>query len=432
MTLARSPLWHPFTQHALAAPELFIERAAGSYLYTKDGRAILDAISSWWVNIYGHCHPKIVEAVQRQSAKLEQVIFAGFTHEPAEELAQSLLKVTHNAFSNVFLSDSGSTSVEVALKMAIGYWHHQGLPRKKIIALEDGYHGDTFGAMSVGERSVFNAGYEPFLFDVMRLPFPKDESGANTLAALETILSGYADDVAAIILEPLVLGAGRMRMYAPPLFKALVDRARSQGILVIADEVMTGWGRTGTRFAYEQAGAVPDILCLSKGLTGGFLPLGATLATGAIYQSFYSTDRRKTFFHSSSFTGNALACAAANAAIAIWEDEGVEKKISRLSAFHKKALARLGGRADIANLRQIGTIAAFDIVGDESGYLANIGPELYRFFLENNVLLRPLGNTIYIMPPYCFSDGELETVYDTIGRALDRFAGSGKNARESA
>jgi adenosylmethionine-8-amino-7-oxononanoate aminotransferase len=420
--VSSSPLWHPFTQHAIAAPEIFVERAEGAYLYTKDKRKIIDGISSWWVNTHGHCHPKIVKAVQEQAATLEQVIFAGFTHEPAERLAEKLLRVAPQGLTRVFYSDSGSTAVEVALKMSVGYWQNKGTPRHKIVALEDGYHGDTFGAMAVGARSVFSASYEPLLFDVERLPFPRAGAEEKTVHAFETLLKKEAKTIAALILEPLLLGAGGMKMYSAATLKALHDLCQKYDVHLIADEVLTGWGRTGTRFACEQAGITPDILCTSKGLTGGFLPLGATLAREEIYQAFYDKDRRKTFFHSSSFTGNPLACAAACASITIWEEEPVQARIHSIAAFHKEALSRFAARSDVENARSLGTVAALDIKVKDEGYLAEIGPALYRFFLSRNVLLRPLGNTIYVLPPYCVSMDDLKTIYDTIEDALNTYA----------
>jgi adenosylmethionine-8-amino-7-oxononanoate aminotransferase len=403
-------VWHPFTQHALAGPEIEIERAEGAYLYAKDGRKIIDVISSWWVNTHGHCHPEIVKAVQTQASKLEQVIFAGFTHEPAEELAEKLLCVTKNNFSHVFYSDSGSTAVEVALKMAIGFWQHSGKPRKTVVALEGGYHGDTFGGMSAGGRGLFSDVYKDFLFDVAHLPFDDMEK------SFEKILKG--GDVAALILEPLVLAAGGMKFYSPETLQKLSALCKKYDTLLIADEVMTGFGRTGTMFACEQAQIWPDIMCLSKGLTGGFLPMGATLCTSKIYDAFYQKDRSKMFFHSSSYTGNVLACAAALASLKIWEAEPVMARIASISAAHRGAVKRFQKRPDVENVRSLGTIFALDVKAS-GGYLSAVGLKLYEFFMEHNVLLRPLGNTVYILPPYCITEEELDHVYGIIDIALD-------------
>lgn len=331
-----SPIWHPFTQHALFPDSIAIERAAGATLYTKDGRSLIDGISSWWVNTHGHCHPKIVEAVREQAGKLEQVIFAGFTHDPAENLAAKLLERTRRTLGEgldyIFFSDSGSTAVEVALKMAIGHFKHTGQDKRRtIVALEGAYHGDTFGTMAAGARGVFSAPYEPYLFDVEFLPL------GNAAAAFEKLLVTKGDTIAALIVEPLVQGAVGMVMYEPETLKALVDLCRKHGVLLIADEVMTGFGRTGTFFACEQAGIVPDLMCLSKGLTGGFLPMGLTLASRDIYNAFYAPDRARTFYHSTSFTGNALSCAAALASLEIWDEEPVQERIQAIEASHSKA-----------------------------------------------------------------------------------------------
>jgi adenosylmethionine---8-amino-7-oxononanoate aminotransferase len=418
MTASPSPLWHPFTQHGLPGSEIFVERAEGAYLWTRDGKRIIDAISSWWVNIHGHCHPALVEAVQRQAGRLDQVIFAGFTHGPAEELAEDLLRMVHPSLRYVFLSDSGSTAVEVAVKMALGYWTHIGRPRRRIIAMEHGYHGDTFGAMALGARSVFNSVYEPYLFEADRLPFPEAGRESRTLEALEALLRGAPEDYAALIIEPLVLGAGGMLMYSASTLREIKTLCERYGVLLIADEVMTGWGRTGARFACDKAGVAPDILCLSKGLTGGFLPIGATLCRSALYDAYYSTDRARTFWHSSSFTGNPLSCAAALANLRLWRELDTDARVAEVSAMQTEQLDGLRDEPLAHNLRQCGTITALDIRQDEAGYLAPVGPALYKFFLNRGVLLRPLGATVYVLPPYCVTKGDLDDVYTAIRQAL--------------
>lgn len=412
-----SPIWHPMTQHALSGPAVNIDRAEGAYLYTKDNRKIIDAISSWWVITHGHCHPKIVEAVKAQAGKLEQVIFAGFTHAPAEKLAEKLLSISALEHEHVFFSDSGSTAVEVALKMAIGYFKHTGNPKRTIVALDGAYHGDTFGTMSTGSRGVFNDVYESFLFDVEHLPFPSEGLEQKTLKAFETLLK--KGDVAALIVEPIVQGAAGMRIYSPETLAGLSALCKQYDALLITDEVMTGFGRTGTRFAAEHAGIAPDLVCLSKGLTGGFLPMGATLCTGAIYDAFYQKDRAKMFFHSTSFTGNPLACAAALANLEIWESEPTFDRIQNIGKHHGKAAEWFAARADVAGTRHIGSIFALDVKDDVHGYLSTLGPALYDFFMAHDVLLRPIGNTVYILPPYCVTDEDLEKIYDTLWRSLD-------------
>jgi adenosylmethionine-8-amino-7-oxononanoate aminotransferase len=409
---SHSPIWHPFTQHALQPDATFITRGDGAWLETPDGRRILDAISSWWVVTHGHRHPRIVSAIKEQADKLDQVIFASFTHEPAERLAEKLIKLAPEGLSHVFYSDSGSTAVEVAMKMALGYWRNQGTPRSRIIALEHAYHGDTVGTMSAGARGVLNAAYEPLLFDVARIPFPVAGRERTTLDALEAHCAN--DTAAALIVEPLVLGAGGMLMYTPGMLSAMKCICEAHGTLFIADEVMTGWGRTGTFLACEQAPITPDILCLAKGITGGSLPLAATLCSRAIFDAHYSEDRSKTFFHSSSYTANPLACAAAVANAEIWETEPVRERLGALCDLQARHRARLAEDLRFENVRRAGTIVAADLKVKDAGYLAEVGPRLYGYFLERGVLLRPLGNTIYVMPPYCITAGELDLVYGAI------------------
>ena len=418
-----SPVWHPFTQHGLRDPIPVVERGDGAALYTQDGRRIIDAISSWWVTTHGHNHPRIIAAIADQAQKLDQVIFAGWTHEPAETLARGLTQIMPRALEYVFFCDSGSTSVEVALKMALGFWHNRGETRHRILVLQHSYHGDTIGAMSVGERGIYNRSYQPLLFDVGTIPFPHAGAEQATYDALEHACR--SGEIAAFIVEPLVLGAGGMLIYAPAVLAQMRAICAQYGVLFIADEVMTGWGRTGTFLACEQAGVVPDILCLAKGLTGGSMPLAVTMASAQVYDAHYSADRSKQFFHSSSFTANPIACAAANANLAIWRDEPVLERIATLAAREAAGFARIvdarnGGRPGITNLRQCGTIIAFDIDAEDAGYLSQLGPRLLASFRDQDILLRPLGNTIYLMPPYCISQADLDTVFAAIEVALDQ------------
>jgi adenosylmethionine---8-amino-7-oxononanoate aminotransferase len=412
-----SPVWHPFTQHALQPLALEIAAAEGAWLEAADGRRILDAISSWWVITHGHCHPHIVAAVKAQAETLDQVIFAGFTHAPGEHLARGLIELAPPGLCHVFYSDSGSTAVEVALKMALGFWHNTGEPRHRILALEHGYHGDTIGGMSVGARGVFNAPYAPLLFEVTRIPPPVPGREQEAFAALEAACRG--EPVAALIAEPLILGAGGMLIYSADALAQMKRICERHGVLFIADEVMTGWGRTGTLFASEQANITPDVLCLAKGITGGALPLAATLCTAPIFEAHLSKERSKTFFHSSSYTANPLACAAAVANLEIWRREPVRERIVALGNRQATHLARFQGDKRFSHLRRIGTIAALDLDVSDAGYLAQIGPKLYDFFMQRGVLLRPLGNTVYVMPPYCTTDAELDLIYDAIRAAAD-------------
>lgn len=413
----RSSVWHPFTQHALETEFPCVTRTAGAYLETADGRRILDAISSWWVVTHQHRHPAIVEAIRSTANELDQVIFAGFTHEPAERLAAGLARLAPAGLDRVFFSDSGSTSVEVALKMALGFFRNRGMNRPRIAVMQHSYHGDTIGAMSIGARGVFNAAYEPLLFDVDSIPFPAPGCEQATLDRFEALARNGR--LAALIVEPLVLGAGGMLMYPPSVLAELKQIAQASGTLMILDEVMTGWGRTGTVFACEQAGISPDILCTSKGLTGGAIPLAATLATEEIFRAHLSRDRSRTFYHSSSYTANPIACAAAVANIGIWRDEPVLARIDALSRAQAERASRFHGDPRFADVRVCGTIAAFDLRVAEGGYLAGIGPRLRAFFLANDLLVRPLGNVIYLMPPYCITAEELDRLYDAIDAAAD-------------
>ncbi|NCT40260.1 MAG: adenosylmethionine--8-amino-7-oxononanoate transaminase [Alphaproteobacteria bacterium] len=428
-----SPVWHPMTQHKVFGPAVHIERAEGAYLYQRNGKKIIDGISSWWVNTHGHCHPKIVAAVQEQVGKLEQVIFAGFTHEPAEKLTRKLLSAVKSRFHRMqgkriefaFYSDSGSTAIEVAMKMAAGYFAQNGDPRTKILALEGGYHGDTFGTMSAGARGVFNQMYAPFLFDVAHLPFPHEGKEEQVLAKLDAWLKKHGEECAAFIFEPIVQGAAGMQVYSGDVLSKMAAKCREYGILLIADEVMTGFGRTGTMFASEQANIIPDFLCLSKGLTGGFLPMGATLTHRDIYKAFYHDEKSKQFFHSTSFTANPMACAAALASLEIWEEEDVLADVARIEGEHLKAAAWYMARPDVLDVRVKGGIFAVDVRDDVSGYLSSIATDIYDFMLENGVLLRPIGNTVYILPPYCIKNKDLEIIYETLWRSLDSLRNEG-------
>ena len=408
----RSAVWHPFTQHALEPPMRRITSTDGAHLIDEDGNRLLDAISSWWVITHGHRHPRIMEAIRAATETYDQIIFAEFTHEPAERLAKGLIEIAPAGLRHVFYSDSGSTSVEVAIKMALGYFHNQGEVRDRIVVMEGSYHGDTIGTMSAGERGVFNAAYEPLLFGVDRLPFPNLGREQETLDRFEAICR--AGRVAALLIEPLILGAGGMKVYAASLLAGLKQIAVQYGCLLIADEVMTGWGRTGTMFACERAAITPDILCTSKGLTGGAVPLAATLATAEIFDAHLSTDRRKTFFHSSSYTANPIACAAAVANLDVWRSEPVFDRIRAIEETHRQQLARFEGDARFTGIRQAGTIAALDLVVPAGGYLAEAGPRMRNLFRERGLLIRPLGNVLYLMPPYCVTEQELASAYDAI------------------
>ena len=418
--MIRSPVWHPFTQHGLAEPVPLVERAEGALLFTRDGRRVVDAISSWWVVTHGHCHPRITAAIAGQAGRLDQLIFAGWTHEPAEQLAAGLVTTINGvlgsaALGHVFFSDSGSTCVEVALKMALGYWARRRAARHRILVLEHSYHGDTIGAMSVGARGVFNRTYAPLLFDVGTIPFPTSGLEQTCLAALEAACAREAP--AAFLVEPLLLGAGGMLTYPASVLAEMRRICAHYGVLFIADEVMTGWGRTGTLLACEQAGVIPDVLCLAKGLTGGSLPLAVTMASEALFEAHWSDDRADMFYHSSSYTANAIACAAANANLAIWREEPVAERIADLAVRQAAGLAALAQVPGLTAPRQAGTIIAVDVGAPGAGYLSDLAPRLAAQFRDADVLLRPLGNTIYAMPPYCITPADLARVHAAMADA---------------
>ncbi|MCQ0971061.1 adenosylmethionine--8-amino-7-oxononanoate transaminase [Paracoccus sp. TK19116] len=406
-----SAVWHPFTQHATEPAPPRIVKAEGAYLTTDDGRQLIDAISSWWVTTHGHRQPQIMQAIRETSDQLDQIIFAGLTHDPADRLADALVEMAPEGLTRVFYSDSGSTAVEVGLKMALGYWRHTGGTRQRIAVMEHSYHGDTIGTMSVGERGVFNAAYEPLMFRVDRIPFPQGD-GRATLDAFEALAAG--GEIAALIVEPLVLGAGGMMMYPAAVLRGLADICHRHDVLLVADEVMTGWGRTGQMWACDHAGVSPDILCTSKGLTGGAIPLAATLASDRVFQAHYSTDRSKTFFHSSSYTANPIACAAALANVALWRSEPMQDRLDRLGKMQQERLDRLSANPRFENPRRQGTIAAIDLKVRDGGYLAEAGPKMRAHFLDRGVLLRPLGNTVYVLPPYCVTADDLDQVWGAI------------------
>ncbi|WP_407119480.1 adenosylmethionine--8-amino-7-oxononanoate transaminase [Bradyrhizobium sp. LMG 9283] len=421
-----SPIWHPFTQHALEGKMSKVVRGDGAYLHTADGRRIIDAISSWWVVTHGHCHPAIVRAIQEQAGKLDQVIFAGYTHDPAEEVAERILRLAPRGLDYVFFSDSGSASVEVAIKMALGYWHHNRKERTRIVVMQHSYHGDTIGAMSVGARGVFNATYRPLLFDVDTIPFPAKGRERETLNALASVCRTQRP--AAFIVEPLILGAGGMLMYPSWVLREMKRICEAAEVLFIADEIMTGWGRTGSLFACEQANVTPDIVCYSKGITGGAVPLAVTLCRSEIFEAHYSNDRTRTFFHSSSYTANPMACAAAKANLELWEDPETRRRLTSVIGMQEKALEAFRNDARFENVRRTGTVTALDLKVSDAGYLAGVGPKLHSFFKDRNILLRPLGNTIYVMPPYCVTTADIDEIYSGIREAADAFGDSGSGA----
>lgn len=411
----RAHVWHPYTQHGIPATLPAIVRAEGAYLYDDTGRAIFDGISSWWVTLHGHAQPEVAAAIAEQARTLEQVIFAGFMHEPAARLAAELVARAPKGLERVFYSDDGSTAVEVAVKMAIQYWQNRGEHRRIILALENAYHGDTFGAMSVSARGLFTDPFAEQLFQVTHLPDPVDD---DVVAALDHVLRTRKGEVAALIVEPLLMGSGGMRMWSAEKLRGLRERCAKEGVLFIADEVFTGFGRTGPLWACDHAAIAPDLMCLSKGITGGFLPFGATMATEALFDSFKSDDRKKTLFHGHSYCANPIACAAALASLALLDERSAERRRA-IEASHRAAAERFARMDGLTNVRVLGTVIAMDLVVADAGYLSGIGLQLREFALERGVLLRPLGDTVYILPPYCATDADLRKAYDVIAEFVE-------------
>ncbi len=415
-------IWHPYTQHKTMRPPLPIVRGEGVYLVDEEGRRYIDAISSWWTNIHGHGHPYIAEKIYEQARRLEHVIFAGCTHEPAVRLAERLLPLLPGDFTKVFYSDNGSTAVEVALKMAIQFQQHkEERKRNKILALRNSYHGDTFGAMSVSERGVFTLPFGQFLFEVIFLDMEETEKMSNSQLSMLNL-----EEVAAFIYEPILQAASGMNMYNAEKLNELLCTLKQNDVICIADEVMTGFGRTGNLFASESMHHKPDIICLSKGLTGGSLPLAITACNQKIFDAFLSDDLRKTFFHGHSYTANPIACAAALASLELLQREECLASIEYITKENRNFLADLRSskfknqKSKIADPRSLGTILAFEIHSEKKEYLSSLKDEIINLSLQQGVFLRPLGNTIYIMPPYCITSQELQKLYSVLLMIVDQ------------
>ncbi len=424
----RAVLWHPYTQMLTAPAPLAIMRAQGVYLYTEDGRKLLDGISSWWVNIHGHSHPKLNEALAKQARELEHVLFAGCTHRPAVELAERLLEVLPRGMARVFYSDNGSTAVEAALKLAYQYWRNAGQDRRTFITLHHAYHGDTVGAMSASEDSIFTRPFAPLLFPVVRAHSPycyRCPLGLNRatcqidcLGDLEARLRESDGSVAAVLVEPMLQAAGGMIVW-PSAFLAGVRRLCDRyGTLMIADEVLAGFGRTGRMFACEHAGVSPDIICLSKALTAGYLPMGVTAVIGRIYDAFLSADRTRTFFHGHSYTANPLACAVALASLDLFREESTLGRVAALEQWLRAGLEPLRSIEGVGDVRVIGGVGVVEMRSDDPGYLNDFGPRVSAALLSRGLLLRPLGNVVYFMPPYAITREETEWAISQIAEVL--------------
>jgi adenosylmethionine-8-amino-7-oxononanoate aminotransferase len=429
MALDKRHIWHPFTQHGTESAPLLIKQAKAATLTLGDGSELLDMISSWWTCTHGHSHPALNEALAEQAKAYEHVMFAGFTHEPAIDVASRLVDLLPGDLNRVFYSDDGSTAVEVALKIAYQHWANRGLPRKVFIALDGGYHGDTVGAMSVGKGCGFFYLFRDLMCEVQVLPYPStfigddevEDKENGAIAALERLIEEYPDEIAGLILEPLLQGAGGMRVSRPSFLKRLVETAQDAGILVIFDEVATGFGRTGTMFAMEQAGVVPDMVCLSKCLTAGYLPMAATVVRDKLFDSFIGDSFSKALAHGHSYTANPLACAVARRSLRLFEEENTLKWIGEIAAKHTSFLERIAERPDATWPRQVGSIMAFDVKGSPD-YQSAQSRTLKDWFLSNGLNIRPLGPTVYLMPPFCITDAELDRAYEGIMEGLDRLA----------
>jgi adenosylmethionine-8-amino-7-oxononanoate aminotransferase len=415
----KAVIWHPFTQAQTAKDPIAIVKAEGIWLYAEDGQRYLDGTSSWWVNAHGHCHPYIAEQIAQQAAQLEHIIFAGFTHEPAVLLAEKLIAVLPGNQSRIFYSDNGSTSVEVALKMALQFHFNKGEERTKILAFSNAYHGDTFGAMSVGARNAFNAPFGKLLFEVMHVDAPEQGNEEHCIEEFRKILTD--EKPAAFIFEPLVQGANGMRMHSANVLSELIALCREHGVLTIADEVFTGFYRTGKRFACDHITHQPDIVCLSKTLTGGTLPLGVTAAPEFVYEAFLSNDKYKTFFHGHSFTANPIACRAALASLELLQKPECLNNIEQIVLEHLQFADEIKGHPRISEIRILGTIIAIELMTDaERGYMNPVSENITEFFLERNIYLRPLGNVIYCTPPYVITKSELAIIYNAIRAYLEQ------------
>jgi adenosylmethionine-8-amino-7-oxononanoate aminotransferase len=411
-------LWHPLTQHKLHPNHLAITKAKGALLFDDNGNEYIDGIASWYTCMYGHCNEYITKSVSKQMQQLDHVVFAGFTHEPAIKLSEELIKILPNNQQKIFFSDNGSTSVDIAIKMALQYHFNNGEKRGKIIALEDGFHGDTFGAMSVSGLSVYNGPFEDFFIDVARIEVPTEENIEKVKKQFINLIT--SDNVAAFIYEPLVQGAAAMKMFNGKLLDELLKIAKENNVLCIADEVMTGFGKTGKNFASEHINNQPDIICLSKSLTAGLVPMAITSCTQEVYNAFLSDDIGKGFFHGHTYSANPIACTAALAGVELLQTDEIQNSIKRIIQSHADFDTRIKNHQKIKETRQLGIIYGLDLNVEMDRY-GDLRNKLFKFFMEKGVCLRPLGNTIYILAPYVITEKQLQKVYNVIEEALDLF-----------
>jgi adenosylmethionine---8-amino-7-oxononanoate aminotransferase len=410
--------WHPYTQHKTAQNAIAIVRGEGALLWDEHGKTYIDAIASWWVNPYGHSNPVIAEAIYKQLTTLEHVLFGGFTHRSAVELSEKLIQMLPSHQNRVFYSDNGSTAVEIAIKVAVQYFYNQGQRKTKIIAFENAFHGDTFGAMAASGISFFTEAFQGNLIDVVRIPVPVFGEEEKSLKALDAILEDAS--CAAFIFEPLVQGAAGMVMYSPKILDIMIQKCQEKGVFCIADEVMTGFGKTGKNFACDYLTSQPDMMCLSKALTAGAIPMAVTTFTEEIFQGFYSDNINHALFHGHTFTANPTGCAAALAGIQLLETEEIQENIKNINQWHLEFQEKIEKHPKIQTVRVLGVILAVEIVTDSAeSYYGNVRNKLYQFFIEQGVILRPVGNIVYVLPPYIITENQLNYIYETIEKALE-------------
>ena len=411
-------LWHPLTQHQTAQDPVVITRAKGAVMYDEKGKEYIDGIASWYTAMYGHGNEHITTAMHKQMQQLDFVMFSGFTHPPAITLAEKLMEILPENQEKIFFNDNGSTAVEAAIKMAIQLYHNKGDKRDTLIAFEDGFHGDTFGAMSASGLSSYNGPFEDFLLKVVRIPTPQEDNLEQVMAKLEAILA--SNKCAAFIFEPLVQGAAGMKFHSINGLDALIKKCQEADVLTIADEIMTGFGKTGTIFACDQLENKPDIMCLSKALTAGMFPLSITSCTQAVFDSFLSDEVHKGFFHAHTFSAHPVGCAAAIAGMEVLQSSEITDSRKRIEKAHQVFAQQVAAHPKVRDVRTKGVIIAIDLNIEMERY-GNLRDELYQFFMKRGVALRPLGNTVYVLPPYVITDSELAQVYTAIQEALDHF-----------
>jgi len=411
-------IWHPLTQHKLSPGILPIVKAKGAILFDENGKEYIDGIASWYTCMYGHCNEYITKKVTAQMQQLDQVVFSGFTHEPAIKLSEALIEILPDNQQKLFFSDNGSTATEIGIKMALQYHHNLGHDRKVMLAFEESFHGDTFGAMSVSGLSVYNGAFEDHFIKVVRIPTPSGENNTEVLQKLKHLISEYR--IAGFIYEPLMQGAAGMKMHDADGLNEILKICREHEIICVADEVMTGFGKTGKNFASEYMNTLPDIMCMSKALTAGLLPMAVTSCTQNVFDAFYSDELSKGLFHGHTYTANPLACTAALSGIELLNSEEIQKNIVRITKSHQDFNNRIKNHPKITNTRQLGVIYAFDLDLKMERY-GEVRNQLFKHFMDFGVFLRPLGNTIYILAPFIISDAELDKVYKSIEAALEKF-----------